>query len=104
MITHQEYMNNSKELFRLYWSQYVTDYMIQAVKRYPYLWKDQDPHFNGNPISIWDKIAYPYKNHCKKVGNKLGSVCAGSLSDAVCAVKTAAKIIRDNDERLPSPL
>ena len=103
MITRQEYLSNSRELFHEYYSQFVTKESINLVKDTFGTDKlikayQKDKSLNTIPLHEWDRIFIDKSinvTQFKKVNESFYT-----LSDRVCLAKNAAKQIIF--EKLPS--
>lgn len=97
MITRQQYMENSNELFHDYYAQFVTERIKEAVLRR--FTKEQleeyhakDEHFNGvTRIQTWDQIMDPFIRETDSKMRELGDYL--TQAGCVCVSKTAARII-----------
>lgn len=85
-----------------YYSQFVTDGVIRTLERHigkAEIEDSTDPHFNDIPLGRWDALALLVPQRLISVSNVStqadGSSPSISLSDRVCILKAAAKIIRD---------
>lgn len=80
MITRKEYMANSANLHRAYYSQFITEEMEQLIQLHiglDRLLTSKDEHFNDiTDIREWD--AMMYSTYDKRDGRKL---CAGWLGN-----------------------
>lgn len=87
-----------------YYGQFVTGAVIEAVKcsiSETRIRRSQDPHFNDIPLGEWDDLAkcLPAKTWSAVAHSNASTTRGGvpnvSLSDKVCLVKAAARMIRD---------
>lgn len=96
MITRQEYLSNSKELFHKYHGQFVTKELIELIKDTFGVDKlvnayQQDNHLNTIPLHEWVHIFID--NSIDVAQFKKVNEGFYTLSDKVCLAKNAAKQI-----------
>ena len=106
IITREDYMNNSKELHHAYYSQFVNDSIISLVKNrigVSRIKESQNEWFNDIPLREWDCL----DGICRQTMNRKTALIAvplsngmgflWSLSDSVCTLKAAARIIKETE-------
>jgi len=84
-VTHQEYY--------FQFGKHLIDY-VQSIIGKDRIINSTDPHFNDIPLKLWDDMEDSIR---MMVGRKIGEANGTgglSLSDTVCAAKSAAKHIR----------
>lgn len=97
MKTRQDYLEK-KVTHDEYYSQFVTDYMVQTVSASIGIEKlkeayKEDGHLNNIPLVVWDRLAFSccQDNHTLRVKLK-GSGDSYTMATGVCIMKMAARI------------
>lgn len=103
-MTRKEYLDLSRlgngiEAFHQYYSQFVTPYVTEVVRRHigeDRIKASKDVHFNDIPLPLWDRLV-PLVRHAISVRNEEinGTRCV-SICECVCTLKTAAHNIRND--------
>jgi hypothetical protein len=96
MFTHTDEINKVCT-HREYFGQFVSPAVKQIVKNHigeKAIKESKDEHFNDIELSKWDRLYPSIMVHC--LGKlKLADSCGGSLADAVCIAKEAARQIKE---------
>ena len=99
MITRQEMMQDSKNLYEPYMAQFVTPAVLHWVEQsigIDVIKNSQNPHFNDIPLQRWDAF-YNTSTFAGEVSRALrdsGDVNARSIANACSVAKAAARIIK----------
>ena len=99
MITRKQYMNR-EFTHEEYYSQFVTDGILNLVgKIQSKIDASEDENFNDIPLVIWDQMSKAF-GYYSDVIRAISKTTAGgvSLSDKVCVLKQAARIIKKRQE------
>lgn len=96
MITHKQYMNKEATHQEYYaqFGQHLVSLVSDTIGRDQIL-ASQDPHFNDIPLQRWDRLAPAVEGHVGKLIGEANGNGGVSLSDCVCSLKAAARIIQE---------
>jgi hypothetical protein len=99
-MNRKEYMENTSELHRAYYGQFVNRYILYVVRDYigmDALMASEDPYLNDIPLQKWDRLSNSIPGHLSvpaEIDYPGQTQYAGkkfySLSNGVCILKEAA--------------
>lgn len=98
MITRKGYMSGTCTHDE-YYAQFGK-HLVLTVSRYigaTRIKESKDPSFNDIPLKLWDELAPFVRSQVGRMLAEANGTGGISLSDCVCAAKSAAKMIREGE-------
>jgi hypothetical protein len=98
MISRSDYIKGQRQ-HRAYYAQFVVDAHYDRVRNsigIDRILSSKDEHFNDIPLSLWDAVAVPVPAVSAQIMKECGDY--PTLCGAVCALKEAAKQLKDSAE------
>jgi hypothetical protein len=98
MITRKQYMNKEATHAEYYaqFGQHLTGLVSRWIGRDRIL-ASTDEHFNDIPLKEWDAMAESVRLTVGRSLAEANGTGGISLSDCVCSLKSAARIIKDSE-------
>ena len=96
LITRSEYMAGdcSHDTYYAQFGEHLTDLVAQTIGVDRIL-KSTDPHLNDIPLKRWDSLAPAVRWRVGRLIGEANETGGVSLSDCVCAAKSAARLIQE---------